>query len=342
MQFDETNDGDPYVCFRRRDIRVTRKTRRTDNFSVEQMQKLQTELRSAHKLAQMVVRRESEKKALYKAEREVWEAKWKLLETKRRWPSLGLTQLEEEIITGRTPGGGAQPPAGINLGTLAPNVLAQQGGNVPIRKKVPEKDREERERRERAAEAAKAAEKGAGMGRWFAPEELKARMQALRQKLEEEIQKKREADSQWDDMTDVSASARICCCSTCCFVGFLTSFSRLINPSPVRTPRTPSDLLRRSILSFPEAEIRTTRSRSGRLRSALDAVGAVLCGWTVIRPRSGSSGTPNHHLPSLYRPGFSPTASMADLPLGDQSRLTMSKRIRMTTTFGLLPPRGVG
>jgi enhancer of polycomb-like protein len=40
-QFDETNDGDPYVCFRRRDVRAARKTRRTDNFSVDQFQKIQ-------------------------------------------------------------------------------------------------------------------------------------------------------------------------------------------------------------------------------------------------------------------------------------------------------------
>jgi enhancer of polycomb-like protein len=203
-QFDETNDGDPYVCFRRRDIRATRKTRRTDNFSVEQMQKLQTELRSAHQLAQMVVKREQEKKTLYKAEKEVWEAKWKLLETKRRWPSLGITREEEEIITGRPTGVAVQPGPTLNVGMLSGNVLHQQSGNLPIRKKVPEKEREERERREKAAEAAKAAEKGVGIGRWYAPEEVKSRMLALTQRLEEEMRKKKEADAQWDDATDVS------------------------------------------------------------------------------------------------------------------------------------------
>nr|XP_031864462.1 uncharacterized protein CI109_000376 [Kwoniella shandongensis]KAA5531534.1 hypothetical protein CI109_000376 [Kwoniella shandongensis] len=204
LNYDETNDNDPYVCFRRRDIRATRKTRRTDNHSIEQFQKLQTELRNAHNLAQMVVRRENEKKALFKADRDVWEAKWKLFEIKRRWPSLGMSREEEEIITGR-PMSGVVP---ITIPSLANgHALHPSQTNIPqMRKKVVEKDRDEREKRERAMEAARAAEKNMGSmaGRSNAPEALKERMLALQQKLEELLVKKKEADAHWDDCTDSS------------------------------------------------------------------------------------------------------------------------------------------
>lgn len=200
-QYDETNDGDPYVCFRRRDTRATRKTRRTDNFSVERMQKIQTELRSAHNLAQMVSRREQEKAALYQAEKDVWEAKWKLFETKRRWPSLGMTREEEEVITGRTTGAQA---ATVNINLLGGHEQSVQQN----RKRLPERERDEREKRERAMEVVKAAEKGiTSTGRSSAPDVLRERMLALRQRLEEEMAKRKEADLQWDDATDVSGSA---------------------------------------------------------------------------------------------------------------------------------------
>ncbi|WVQ96306.1 hypothetical protein IAU59_003410 [Kwoniella sp. CBS 9459] len=206
LNYDETNDNDPYVCFRRRDIRATRKTRRTDNFSIEQFQKLQTELRNAHSLAQMVVRRENEKKLLFKADQEVWEAKWKLFEIKRRWPSLGMTREEEEIITGR-------PMVGVAPVTIPSMVNGQQAlqtsqTNIPqARKKVSEKDRDDKEKRERAVEATRTTDKGisAGLaGRSNAPDALKERMLLLQQRLEELMAKKKEADSHWDDCTDSS------------------------------------------------------------------------------------------------------------------------------------------
>ncbi|OCF37306.1 hypothetical protein I316_01215 [Kwoniella heveanensis BCC8398] len=206
LNYDETNDNDPYVCFRRRDIRATRKTRRTDNFSIEQFQKLQTELRNAHNLAQMVVRRENEKKLLFKADQEVWEAKWKLFEIKRRWPSLGMTREEEEIITGR-PTVGVAP---VTIPSMANGLHALQTSqtNIPQpRKKASEKDRDDKEKRERVVEATRTTDKGISSGlagRSNAPDALKERMLVLQQRLEELMAKKKEADSHWDDCTDSS------------------------------------------------------------------------------------------------------------------------------------------
>lgn len=212
LNYDETNDGDPYVCFRRRDIRATRKTRRTDNFSIERMQKLQVEMRTAHLLCSMVLRRETEKAAQVKVEKEVWEAKWKLYETKRKWPSLGVTKEEEETITGKQSREATMAAAGVvNASMLGP--LSAQRDNVPsaIRRKYPDKERDEAEKRRdsRMVEATRTVERGMGMGaggRSNAPEALKERMMAIRQRIDEMLAARRAADASWDDATDVSVT----------------------------------------------------------------------------------------------------------------------------------------
>jgi enhancer of polycomb-like protein len=203
LNYDEANDGDPYVCFRRRDIRATRKTRRTDNYSVEKFQKLQYELQTAHQIVSMVQNRERLKQSAFKSDRELWEAKWKFYETKRKWPSLGVSREEEEFITGKTQQ--QQARAAENAAAMnGAHVLNQQHVNV-ARKKQPDRERDERERRERAIEIARAAEKGvAAVGRSMAPEHYKERLQALRQKLEDAIARRASANADWDDLTDVS------------------------------------------------------------------------------------------------------------------------------------------
>lgn len=199
LNYDETNDNDPYVCFRRRDIRATRKTRRTDNFSIEQFQKLQFELRSAYALADRVLTREREKRSLYEAEKELWEARWKLFETKRRWPSLGMTNDEEHKITGRPT---VVPP--IQIPSLSGQTPLTSGQSSSHMRKRTDKDREERAQRERYDAQRNAERSGVLSGRSNAPDALKERLQALQQKTEEMLARKKEQDAYWDDSTDVS------------------------------------------------------------------------------------------------------------------------------------------
>jgi len=200
LNYDEANDGDPYVCFRRRDIRATRKTRRTDNYSVEKFQKLQYELQAAHQIVSMVQSRERLKQTAFRVEKEVWESKWKFFETKRKWPSLGVTREEEDFITSRVQQ--QQARAAENAQFMTPqsiNVTAIRN------KRQPDREREERERRERQIEAARAAEKGVTtVGRSMAPEHYKERIQALKQKVEEAQARRAALNADWDDFTDVS------------------------------------------------------------------------------------------------------------------------------------------
>lgn len=180
------------------------------------MQKLQFEMRTAHMMAAMVLRREVEKLALFKSDKEVWEAKWKLYETKRRWPSLAMTKEEEELITGRQSREAALTMAGtVNASMLGGReALVPQRDNIPaIRKKLPEKEKEERDRRERhALDSARIAERtigGVSGGRSNAPEALKERMLVLKQRLEEELAKRKAADAEWDDALDVSSDSSV-------------------------------------------------------------------------------------------------------------------------------------
>ncbi|KAF2768490.1 hypothetical protein EJ03DRAFT_343976 [Teratosphaeria nubilosa] len=54
----EADDSDPYVCFRRREVRQTRKTRGRDAQVVEKLKKLRNEMEQARQLLQMVNQRE--------------------------------------------------------------------------------------------------------------------------------------------------------------------------------------------------------------------------------------------------------------------------------------------
>lgn len=80
------DDSDPYVCFRRREVRQVRKTRGRDAQSVEKLKKLRIELESARNLVQLVKAREVEKKELLGAERRLFEQRTELRKLKRGLP----------------------------------------------------------------------------------------------------------------------------------------------------------------------------------------------------------------------------------------------------------------
>lgn len=55
---DEKDDSNPYVCFRRRDVRQPRKTRRIDILNSQKLRLLHQELQHAKEMALLVARRE--------------------------------------------------------------------------------------------------------------------------------------------------------------------------------------------------------------------------------------------------------------------------------------------
>jgi enhancer of polycomb-like protein len=78
----EADDADPYVCFRRREVRQTRKTRGRDAQVVEKLKKLRLELEQARQLVQLVVQREQLNKEDLEVCRKVFEERRKLKDVK--------------------------------------------------------------------------------------------------------------------------------------------------------------------------------------------------------------------------------------------------------------------
>ncbi|QSS50420.1 histone acetyltransferase [Histoplasma capsulatum var. duboisii H88] len=96
----ETDDGDPYVCFRRREVRQIRKTRGRDAQSAEKLRRLRKELEEARELVAMVRQRELARKELLVAERQVFVQRAEVKEMKRK---LGIKDDDDDLVNQRQP-----------------------------------------------------------------------------------------------------------------------------------------------------------------------------------------------------------------------------------------------
>lgn len=88
------NEADPYVCFRRRESKPIRKTRRTDQQSIEKLRKLRLEMESARSLLEMVSRREKVRKESLVLEHMIFDQRCKVREYRR---SLGIKDDDDDI-----------------------------------------------------------------------------------------------------------------------------------------------------------------------------------------------------------------------------------------------------
>ena len=94
----EADDADPYVCFRRREVRQTRKTRGRDAQVVEKLKKLRLELEQARSLVQMVVQREQLNKEDLEVSRKVFEERRKLKDVKVNKQIIGEKGEDEDLL----------------------------------------------------------------------------------------------------------------------------------------------------------------------------------------------------------------------------------------------------
>lgn len=81
-----TDDADPYVCFRRREVRQIRKTRGRDAHSAEKLKKLRKELEDARGLVAMIRQREISKREQMAADRTLFEQRANLRQVKHNLP----------------------------------------------------------------------------------------------------------------------------------------------------------------------------------------------------------------------------------------------------------------
>lgn len=91
----ENDDGDPYVCFRRREVRQTRKTRARDVQSTDKLRKLRKELEEGRQLISLAYNREVTKRDLLYVDRSIFEQRAKVKDVKVK---LGIKTDDEDLI----------------------------------------------------------------------------------------------------------------------------------------------------------------------------------------------------------------------------------------------------
>lgn len=89
----DVDDIDPYVCFRRREVRQTRKTRGRDQQAADKLRKLRIELESARALLTAVKRREETRREALETDRHVFEQRQSFRELKRKLKQSGDNEL---------------------------------------------------------------------------------------------------------------------------------------------------------------------------------------------------------------------------------------------------------
>lgn len=91
----QRDDQDPYVCFRRREGRVIRKTRNRDQQFAEKLKKLRREIAEGQILINMTLQRETTKKDLLAADRAIFRMRG---EVKRNKIKLGIKTDDDDLI----------------------------------------------------------------------------------------------------------------------------------------------------------------------------------------------------------------------------------------------------
>jgi enhancer of polycomb-like protein len=91
----ESDDTDPYVCFRRREARQTRKTRARDNKIADTLKRLRRELEDGRQLVILSAEREVMKLELLHADRAVFEERARLKQMKIK---LGIKEGDEDLV----------------------------------------------------------------------------------------------------------------------------------------------------------------------------------------------------------------------------------------------------
>ncbi|KAK8171540.1 enhancer of polycomb-like-domain-containing protein [Phyllosticta citrichinensis] len=91
----DTDDADPYVCFRRREVRQARKTRGRDAQVTEKLKKLRVELEQARELMSLLKQREAGRREQLANDRVIFEKRMEVREVKR---NLNIKDGDEDLI----------------------------------------------------------------------------------------------------------------------------------------------------------------------------------------------------------------------------------------------------
>ncbi|KAF2417242.1 hypothetical protein EJ08DRAFT_600139 [Tothia fuscella] len=136
----DTDDSDPYVCFRRREVRQVRKTRGRDAQIAEKLRKLRRELEDARNLMHHVKNREFARREQLSLEKKIFEQRASVKEAKRH---LGIKGDDEDLIN-QKPIPRARPPkldpAIIQRGAMGPGMVPKAPLTIRADGRPPDSD----------------------------------------------------------------------------------------------------------------------------------------------------------------------------------------------------------
>ncbi|KIM33675.1 hypothetical protein M408DRAFT_14308 [Serendipita vermifera MAFF 305830] len=88
VNLDESDEGNVYVCFRRREVKPIRKTRRMETTSIDKMTRLSNEFQSALQLANTAIEREEVKRNMFAEEHGIWSLRSRMISITSKFPDL--------------------------------------------------------------------------------------------------------------------------------------------------------------------------------------------------------------------------------------------------------------
>lgn len=195
LNFDESNENDPYVCFRRREVKSARKTRKTDTLQLEKLVRLESELKQATQLFLMVAQRERVKEQQVGKAHQCWNQAMELMKLKRQWGILGPAKGEEDesLIFG------VQPDPTLPVPTAA---SAQNAQLLKKKRKAEENATPTtlKLRRPKTGEADSSVSKTDNTGGTGSA--LVDRIRSVQAYIERECTRRQQADAVMEDLTD--------------------------------------------------------------------------------------------------------------------------------------------
>ncbi|KAK4127491.1 EPL1-like protein [Parathielavia appendiculata] len=128
----ESDEADPYVCFRRREVRQTRKTRARDVQSADKLKRLRKELEEGRQLVLAAHNRELLKAEILKADRAIFEVRTQLKEHKVR---LGIKTDDEDLINQKV--SPPLPVCRISFGTDTSQPQKRKAAEISLVQRAP-------------------------------------------------------------------------------------------------------------------------------------------------------------------------------------------------------------
>ena len=98
INLDELEEGNVYVCFRRREVKAVRKTRRMEITSVEKLTRLNIEFEIALELVDKVVEREEIKREICAHDANIWGHRGCMIAVTNKFPNLRSPEDDKYLI----------------------------------------------------------------------------------------------------------------------------------------------------------------------------------------------------------------------------------------------------